>query len=229
MQSGAHVTAMSIRRACRRSLRGIFTLALAALSALVPLSSPGQGPSGAIAAPVLSGAALLQALKRGGHILYFRHTSTDFGQSDERMTGYEDCARQRNLTEAGRAEARAIGAAIRELGIPIGDVLASPFCRTRETALLIFGRASIASAVRGGPANAEAGRYADLEALLATHVAGGVNLAIASHGNPFRAVAGGPYLAEGEAAVIEPRGSDGFRVVARIGARDWISLAAYAN
>jgi hypothetical protein len=178
---------------------------------------------------VLSGAALLQALKRGGYIIYFRHTSTDFGQNDEKMTGYEDCARQRNLTEGGRADARAIGAAVRGLGIPIGDVLASPFCRTRETAMLIFGRASVAPAVRGGPANAEGGRYAGLEALLATHVAGGVNLAITSHGNPFRAVAGGPYLAEGEAAVIEPRGSDGFRVVARIGPRDWNSLATGPN
>ena len=35
------------------------------------------------------------------------------------MTSYEDCATQRNLTDAGRAEARAIGAALRELGIPV--------------------------------------------------------------------------------------------------------------
>ena len=216
---------MIVRRARRRSLRGIVALALAALSALTPLSSPGQGPTGATAAPVLSGPALVQALRKGGYILYFRHTSTDFGESDERMTGYEDCARQRSLTERGRAEARAIGAAIRGLGIPIGDVLASPYCRTRETAMLIFGRASIAPAVRGGPAQAEAGRYAELEALLATRVAGGVNLAIASHGNPSRAVAGGPYLAEGEAAVVEPRGTDGFRVVARVGKGDWTGLA----
>jgi hypothetical protein len=53
----------------------------------------------------------------------------------------------------------------------------------------------------------------------------GVNLAIASHGNPFRAVAGTPYLAEGEAAVIEPRGSDGFRIVARISKDGWNALA----
>lgn len=36
-----------------------------------------------------------------------------------------------------------------------------------------------------------------------------------SHGNPFHAVAGAPYLAEGEAAVIRPLGKD-FEIVARV-------------
>ncbi len=172
----------------------------------------------------LSGAALLSALRAGGYVLYFRHTATDFGQNDEKMTGYEDCANQRNLTDAGRADARAIGAAIRSLGIPIGEVLASPFCRTRETAELIFGRYTVSPAVRGGPASAEAGRYAELKLLLARTTPANVNIAIASHGNPFVAVVGTPYLAEGEAAVIEPMGSAGFRVVARIRKDDWAAL-----
>jgi broad specificity phosphatase PhoE len=42
-------------------------------------------------------------------VLYIRHTSTDFGQNDAKMTGYEDCANQRNLTDKGRQEARAVG------------------------------------------------------------------------------------------------------------------------
>ncbi|HYT98461.1 MAG TPA: histidine phosphatase family protein [Casimicrobiaceae bacterium] len=174
----------------------------------------------------LSGPALLNALRRGGYVIYVRHTSTDFGQNDEGMTSYEDCAKQRNLTDQGRAEARAIGAAIAKLQIPIGEVLASPFCRTRETARLIFGRETPSLAVRGGPAATEnADRYSDLRKLLSTPVPRGVNLAIASHGNPFRAVAGTPYLAEGEAAVIEPRGKDGFRIVARITKDGWNGLA----
>jgi phosphohistidine phosphatase SixA len=167
---------------------------------------------------------LLDALRSGGYVLYFRHTATDFGQNDEKMTGYEDCANQRNLTDAGRADARAIGAAIRSLGIPVGEVLASPFCRTRETAELIFGRYTVSPAVRGGPASAEAGRYADLKLLLARPTPAKVNIAIASHGNPFVAVVGTPYLAEGEAAVIEPMGSAGFRVVARIKKDEWMGL-----
>jgi hypothetical protein len=175
----------------------------------------------------LTGAALLQALRGGGLILYFRHTSTDFGQNDDAMSGYEDCVRQRNLTDRGRDEARRIGVAIKRLDIPIGDVLASPFCRTRETAQLIFGRATAAPAVRGGPARPETNdRYAELRKLLSTPPRAGTNLAIASHGNPFRAVTDTQYLAEGEAAVIRPLGAQGFRIVARVPKDGWDALTA---
>jgi phosphohistidine phosphatase SixA len=175
----------------------------------------------------LTGAALLQTLRGGGLILYFRHTSTDFGQNDDAMSGYEDCARQRNLTDRGRDEARRIGGAIKRLDIPIGDVLASPFCRTRETAQLIFGRATVAPAVRGGPARPETNdRYAELRKLLSTPPRAGTNLVIASHGNPFRAVTDTAYLAEGEAAVIRPLGAQGFRIVARIPKDGWDALTA---
>jgi phosphohistidine phosphatase SixA len=174
----------------------------------------------------LAGTALLQALKSGGLILYFRHTSTDFGQNDDAMSGYEDCARQRNLTDRGGDEARRIGDAIKRLGIPIGDVLASPFCRTRETAQLIFGRATVAPAVRGGPAHPDSDdRYAELRKLLSTPPRAGTNLAIASHGNPFHAVADTTYLSEGEVAVIRPLGAQGFRIVARIPKDGWDALA----
>ena len=173
----------------------------------------------------LAGPALLQALKAGGLILYFRHTSTDFGQNDDAMTGYEDCARQRNLTERGREEARRIGAALKRLDIPVGEVLASPFCRTRETAKLIFGRAEVSPAVRGGPARPDSDdRYGELRKLLATPPRAGTDLAIASHGNPFHAVGDAAYLAEGEAAVIRPLGGQGFRIVARIPKDGWDAL-----
>jgi broad specificity phosphatase PhoE len=179
------------------------------------------------APPELKGAALVAALRGGGYVLYFRHTATDFGQNDERMTGYEDCATQRNLIDKGRADARAIGAALRTLAIPVGEVLASPFCRTMETAKLIFGHATASPAVRGGPAQPESPeRYAALRNLLAAPVPNATNRAIVSHGNPFRAVGGGTYLAEGEAAVIEPRGTDGFRIVARVPVEAWRALEA---
>jgi phosphohistidine phosphatase SixA len=183
--------------------------------------APGADP------PQLAGPQLLAALREGGLVLYFRHASTDFGQNDEQMTGYEDCARQRNLTDAGRDEARRIGVAIKRLEIPVGEVMASPFCRTMETAQLIFGRATATAAVRGGPARPETpDRYTELRKLLATAPRTGTDLAIVSHGNPFAAVAGTPYLAEGEAAVIRPLGAQGFVVIARIPKDAWDALAA---
>jgi len=160
-------------------------------------------------------------------IIYFRHASTDFGQNDDQMSGYEDCAKQRNLTDPGRDEARQIGVAIKQLAIPVGDVLASPFCRTMETARLIFGTATPTPAVRGGPARPETpDRYAELRTLLSTPPAEGTDRVIVSHGNPFSALVGPPYLAEGEAAVIRPLGARGFVVVARVLKGGWGSLVS---
>jgi len=180
-------------------------------------------------ARTLPPAELLSELLKGGYILYFRHAATDLSQNDERMKSYEDCANQRNLIDRGRSDARAAAAAIRHLGIPVERVLASPFCRTVETAQLLFGRAEKMEEVRGGPsAAADAERYAALRRILATPVHGGSNLAIVSHGNPFRSVAGPPYLAEGEAAVIRPLGAD-FQVIARIRVDRWDALGSAAR
>ncbi|MBI2748645.1 MAG: histidine phosphatase family protein [Burkholderiales bacterium] len=180
---------------------------------------------GALAAESLSPEALVAELRNGGYILYFRHTSTDFSQNDSKMTSFEDCASQRNLTDRGREEARRVGEHVRRLAIPVGEVLASPFCRTMETAMLAFGKATRTQEVRGGPARSEnPKRYEPLRQLLSKRVPNGANLVIASHGNPFHAVTGMPYLAEGEAAVVRPRGDGRFDVIARIRLEDWAAL-----
>ncbi|MEO5764734.1 MAG: histidine phosphatase family protein [Casimicrobiaceae bacterium] len=213
-----------MRRALLRTVLACGALALAAPFAVTLAQAPAAAPS---AAPPLAGTALRDALRRGGYVLYFRHTSTDFGQNDDAMSSFDDCSKQRNLTDKGRAEARAIGAAIARLKIPVGEVLASPYCRTLETARLIFGRATASIDVRGGPATpASPDRYAGLRVRLASPVTGGTNVAIASHGNPFYAVAGPPYLAEGEAAIVEPRGAEGFRIVAKVTRDGWDALGA---
>jgi phosphohistidine phosphatase SixA len=185
---------------------------------------PPPAPRSSEAVRKLAPAELLAELKRGGYVIYFRHTSTDFSQNDLQSKSFEDCAHQRNLTDAGRAQARAIGAAIRELKLPIAKVLASPLCRTLETARLIFGTAEPVPEMRGAPLPvADPNRYAALKKLFATPYPRGANLAVASHGNPFYGVAGPPYLAEGEAAVIRGLGNE-FEIVARIRVDDWSAL-----
>ncbi|MBK6981497.1 MAG: histidine phosphatase family protein [Betaproteobacteria bacterium] len=207
--------------------RNIGARCAAAIAALVfAFTAQGEPQSSPDPAHALEGAALVAALRAGGLTLYFRHTATDFSQSDRGMTGHADCATQRNLSEAGRAQARAIGEAIRVLALPVGEVIASPFCRTMETGQLMFGRAQPSTVVRGyegmSPANAD---YTKLVALLASPPKEGTLRMITSHGNPFRAVAGPPHLDEGEAAVLRPAGM-GFAVVARIRRGDWETLAA---
>jgi len=205
---------MDARRTLRRACSA-FAVALACLAAVDHAAA--QAP------PSLAGAALLARLREGGVTLYFRHTATDFSQNDAGFVA-GDCTTQRNLTDDGRNDARMIGAEIRRLALPIGEVLASPFCRTMETATLMFGRATPAPEARGGPAQADAERYAALRALLATPPAPRTLRVVASHGNPFYAVAGPPYLAEGEAAVVAPASGRTFTVIAKIPKDGWRAL-----
>jgi len=165
--------------------------------------------------------ALLSQLRQGGFVLYMRHALTDMSKNDAKMTNYDDCANQRNLTDQGRAEARAVGAHIKRLGIPIGDVVASPFCRTMETARLAYGQATPTEKLRALPGSAgDAKRFAPLKELLSTVTPGGRNLVAVGHAIPFHAVAGPPFLEEGEIAAVRPEGS-GFTVVGRIRVEHW--------
>jgi phosphohistidine phosphatase SixA len=82
-------------------------------------------------------AALVAALRAGGVVVVMRHGLTDRSQAD---TG--DLTRregQRNLSEAGRAQSIRTGRAVAALAIPLGEVLASPVFRARDTAELAFG------------------------------------------------------------------------------------------
>jgi len=192
-------------------------------AALLSLTSVASADISSLPTTNIPGAELLARLKQGGLVLYFRHTSTDFGQNDEQMTNYEDCAHQRNLTDKGRTEAKAIGEAMRKLQIPIASVIASPFCRTLETARLAFGKATASLDARGGAAGGD--NYAGLRRVLSTTpAASSGNAVVVSHGNPFYGIAGPPRLAEGEAAIILPKGDKGFDIIARVRSEEWGTL-----
>ena len=177
-----------------------------------------------LAAPAAD-ARLVEELRKGGYVLYLRHASTDFSKDDTRMASFEDCANQRPLTDKGRDEARVLGRQIKRLGIPVDKVYASPFCRTVETAMLAFGKAEKTQEVRGGPMRSDdPKRYDALKALLSARPAPGSNNVISSHGNPFYALFGAPYLAEGELAAVRPGGPAGYTLVDRIRLEDWAAL-----
>ncbi|MSQ70597.1 MAG: hypothetical protein EXR27_04790 [Betaproteobacteria bacterium] len=206
---------------------------LGALLALASATSWAQVPRPAdrSSAPTqeLAPRELVVVLKQGGLVLYIRHAATDMSKNDQGMKNYADCNGQRNLTDRGREEARAIGRAIAAIGIPVGKVKASPYCRTMETARLIFGEAESSAEARGGPVTTDNDiRYAALRQTFHTPLPAGVNQVVASHGNPFYALAGPPYLAEGEMAVVRPRGND-FDVIARVRSESWQPLVDAAR
>src|SRR5262249_33909338 len=183
------------------------------------------------AAQALAGAELLAALRAGGYVIYFRHADTDHSRQDQRPVNLDDCATQRLLSDKGRANARAIGEAIRALDVPIGSVLASPLCRTVETAALAFGAAEKSMATReGGPDPVRSPeRFAALRALLSTAPLAGKNTAIIGHGYPYYSLNGkGQMLEEGEAAIVRPHGTS-FEEVARLGLKEWRELAGLSR
>ncbi len=157
----------------------------------------------------LSDAELVAALREGGYVIYFRHAATDFSQPDADRQNLSDCATQRNLSDAGRADARAIGEGIRALGIPIGEVLSSEYCRTRETAEIAFGRATPTRDLTSRASTTNPGdrdeRIEALRRLLATPPAPGTNTVLVGHMFNL-ADATGVAIAEGEAAIFLPLG-----------------------
>ncbi len=81
-------------------------------------------------------AALWAALKMGGHVAVMRHAEAP-GTDDPPGFLLEDCATQRNLSEAGREQARAMGARFRKHGIRNLPVYSSQWCRCLDTARLL--------------------------------------------------------------------------------------------
>ena len=80
-------------------------------------------------------------LRAGGLVIFMRHASTVAGLGDPPGFRLDDCATQRNLSPEGRAEARRVGARLREERVPIARVYTSPWCRCRDTAREAFGKA----------------------------------------------------------------------------------------
>jgi phosphohistidine phosphatase SixA len=84
--------------------------------------------------------ASLSALAGQGGVLLIRHASTEPGLGDPPGFTLGQCRTQRNLSDAGRAEARAMGEWFRRHGLQPQAVLSSQWCRCLDTARLALGR-----------------------------------------------------------------------------------------
>ena len=83
------------------------------------------------------GEAAWSALRRGGFVALMRHADAPGGAGDPPGFKLEDCTTQRNLSEKGQANARAVGTRLKAEGIVIGRLLSSPWCRCLDTARLL--------------------------------------------------------------------------------------------
>jgi phosphohistidine phosphatase SixA len=174
---------------------------------------------------------LVEALREGGYVVYLRHAATDRSREDDPAVDLDDCATQRNLSNAGRGQARAIGAAFRALEIPLGRVAASEYCRTRETAELAFGAFEDEPDLTGFPEESDPTydeRVRRTKELLATPPADGENTILVAHiKNLEESVS--RSIDEGELAVFEPLGGMRSRYRGQIPASLWPDLVEEAG
>ena len=87
----------------------------------------------------VSGAGGPIDLARHGLVLLIRHAQTEPGIGDPAGFVLGECATQRNLSDAGRLQARRLGQRIRLHGWAPQRVRSSAWCRCLETAQLAFG------------------------------------------------------------------------------------------
>jgi hypothetical protein len=187
---------------------------------------------------------LLERLQDGGLVLLFRHGNTGpnperpdavtglipiDGSDREREAAYYDCERQRNLSDTGRAELRTVAAALGEIGLVIGGVFASPMCRTRESAWLLAGRVVPSDGLIG---NDEKSR----QRLLTNKPGTGRSRILVTHGYVLSDIVPNPgspdqrgQLPRSHAYVLEPAGSDEFKLLGQLGPEDWVRLAELAQ
>lgn len=166
--------------------------------------------------PARADETLWAALRAGGYVIMIRHAATEPGTGDPPGFRLDDCATQRNLSSAGRAEARRVGEAFRRHGVPVSRVLSSEWCRCRDTARLAFGGYEPWPMLNSLFEEPERGA----ERTRAVHELGrrvrpGENLVLVTHNFNIRAVAGvSPVSAE--LVVLRPAGGGQIELVGRI-------------
>lgn len=159
---------------------------------------------------------LWAALKTGGQAILIRHAITTPGVGDPPGMRLDDCASQRNLTDAGRAHARRVGEAFRARGIVVDRLLTSPWCRCIETARLAWGPAEVWTPLGNlyGRSERQAEQVREMRALVGERRAGG-NLVLVSHGSTISALTGvSPDPAE--MVIVTPQGGGRFAVAGRL-------------
>lgn len=202
-------------------------------------ATPAMAP-GAAAEPFqerLAQPALLAALRGGGYVLYMRHGTTDNSRADA-VTGLslEDCGTQRVLNDEGRRLAVSLGNTLRQVRIPIAEIIHSPLCRTTETARLAF--PDFKGPMRADPdlmytANLTSEQKKPVlvatRRLVSSPPPPGSNRLIVAHAPNLADLMGYFVKPEGTVVVLRPLGAGGFDYIASIPPTLWPQLIKGAS
>jgi phosphohistidine phosphatase SixA len=215
----------------RRPPRGRLPAAALAAGVLLAAAAPAADPAGQALAPRLEGRALVDALGQGGLTILMRHTATEPVAPDPATFDVEDCRTQRNLSERGREQARAIGAALPKLGVRISRVASSPYCRCLETARLAFGRVEVSELLTVGDELSFEEKHERARAvreLLATPPPPGTSSVLITHTGTLLYSFGLASTPEGIAHVFRPGPAGTSLYLGSLAPEDWTRLAGAA-
>jgi phosphohistidine phosphatase SixA len=184
-------------------------------------------------AQTLQGSALVSALQRGGYVILMRHASSPRDPPPAPQANPDNPRHERQLDEAGRSAARALGAALRRLRIPVAAVLCSPTYRALETVRLAqLGkpqtRAQLGDSGHSMQADTTGERGKWLRMQVGTVPPRGTDTLLVTHlpniTEAFPADVAG--LQDGAALIFRPDGHGGAQLVARVAIQEWPRLAA---
>jgi phosphohistidine phosphatase SixA len=175
---------------------------------------------------------LLQSLRAGGLVIVVRHGATFPDQADTDPLNFDNIAAQRNLNENGKALAKAFGNAIRQAGIPVGQVLTSKYNRAYETAV-VAGFKEIektADITEGGlvvSPNENNRRVEAFRKLLGTAPRAGTDTILVTHKPNIVDALGKDWfdVKEGEASVFRPENGS-YKLIARVQMEEWPRITA---
>lgn len=170
------------------AVRGLLPQPVLRLAGDLPLSPRGDATAQAL--------YWAEALRRGGYILHLRHahrTKWDNVSAfdlrdlllrfDARGSEHETAV---CLSPEGRAEAQLLGDLLTVARVPVGRVLASPTCRSLQTAELAFGRVDAVEAALFHTTGLHHEQRADYarslrHLLLTAEIPAGTNLVLSGH------------------------------------------------
>ncbi len=171
--------------------------------------------------------AILQLLRAGGYVIVFRHGATHDDQADTDPLNLDNVAKQRQLNDKGRADAKMVGDVFKAAAIPIGKSYSSRFQRAVETARLIGGKEPQATLdlSEGGlvvSPNENNRRTQALRALVAVPPDAGTNTLIVTHKPNILDAFGKDWfeIKEGEASIFKPANGT-YVMVARVPITQW--------
>jgi broad specificity phosphatase PhoE len=208
-------------RYLRAFLCGRLGLAAAALLLAGTAFNPLQ------AQPRPNDADLATSLKAGGFVIVMRHASADPDKADVEPLNFKSVKTQQPLTEQGRTAAKAFGNTLRQIGVPIGEVLTSRFQRAYQTALMAGFK--IAKPIEGSlvaSPNENKRRAVEFRKLVATAPPPRENRLIVTHKANIVSAFGKEWfeVKEGEASIFKIDNS-AYSLVARLQLDDWSRLA----